>query len=90
MIDTIKANKIYEAILANTIETGQFLTMGHIRDEVSGIVTRQEFDALMVEMVKLGILVMVPEENQKVLNGADEYNAAKLAGVACHLVALAS
>ena len=90
MIDTTKANRIYEAIVANTTETGQFLTMGHIRDEVSGIVTRQEFDALMVGMVKLGILAMVPEENQKVLNGADAYNAVELGGVACHLVALAS
>lgn len=86
MIDTIKANVIYAAMQELAGQFIEWQTIGAIRDMVGSKVSREEFDTIMVEMMKLGIVDMVPECNQKTLNGADEYNAVRHAtGVAWHL-----
>lgn len=80
------AQMIYRAIEELTTESGEALAIGAIRDTVGSWVSRDEFSATLVKMHELGIVVIVPEDNQKTLTGPDEYNAVTVAGERRHLV----
>lgn len=82
------AQRIYRAIQELTTESGESLAIGAIRDTVGSWVSRDEFSATLVEMFNLGIIVIAPEDNQKTITSADEYNAVTVAGERRHLVIL--
>lgn len=86
MIDTIKANRIYTAMQELAGQFIEWQTIGAIRETVGNSVTREEFDTIMAKMMELGIIDMVPEDNQKTISGADEYNSVKHpTGIVWHL-----
>lgn len=90
MIDTDKANRIFEAMRELSGQFAEWQTIGAIRETVGSSVTREEFDTIMVKMMELDIIDMVPECNQKTLINADHHNAVKHAtGVVWHLAKLA-
>lgn len=82
------AQRIYTAIQELTTVPGEWHGIGAIRDTVGAWVSRDEFSATLVEMFKLGIVVIAPEDNQKTLTAADEYNAVTVAGELRHLVTI--
>lgn len=86
MIDTEAANRIYTAMMDLSTQFVEWQTIGAIRETVQGSMTRDEFDGLMIAMMGLRIIDMVPEDNQKTINGPDDYNAVRHpAGIVWHL-----
>ena len=83
------AQRIYTAIQELTTVSGEWHGIGAVRDTVGSWVSRDEFTATLVEMFKLGIVVIAPEDNQKSLSAADEFNAVTVAGERRHLVCIA-
>ena len=83
------AQRIYGAIQELTTVPGEWVGIGAIRDTVGSWVSRDEFSATLVNMYALGILVIAPEDNQKILTAADQYNGVTVAGERRHLVTLA-
>lgn len=85
---TTHADRIIDAIRELNAYTGaEWSDMGAIR-EVSGL-TRPQFDAAMTRLAIARLVVLVPEDNQKVLTDADWYNAVHVGGEDKHLAQLA-
>lgn len=90
MIDTDKANVIYRAMQELAEQFVEWQTIGAIRETVGSKISRDEFDGLMIAMLDLKIVDMVPEDNQKTITDADEYNAVSHpAGIVWHLAKIA-
>lgn len=90
MIDTEAASRIFTAMIELQGQFIEWQTMGAIRETVQGSMTRDEFDVLMIQMMELRIIDMIPEDNQKTINGPDDMNAVRHpAGIVWHLARIA-
>lgn len=89
MIDIDRAQEIY-GILADK-PRGEWISIPEVRDEArTAGIGRDEFDGLIIGMVKLLIIDIAPEDNQKTLGPADDYNGVKIpGGEVQHLIKIA-
>jgi hypothetical protein len=77
---------ILDAIRANTT-AGGWSPLAAVREDAA--LTRPDFNQAMTELAVAGLVVLVPEDNQKTLRPADESAALHIGGELKHLARIA-
>jgi hypothetical protein len=70
-----------------TYYRAEWASLSAVRDESQ--LTRATFDVAMTELALAGLVVLVPEDNQKTLSSADRHNALHIGGEHKHLAQIA-
>lgn len=78
-MDIDAGQSIYAAVTELMPQFAGWVPMGAVR-EVSGVNDRELFDTTVVALYALGVVGIVPEDNQKTITGADDYNGVRIPG----------
>lgn len=65
-----------------------WIAIGTIRDMAAGV-SRADMDTILTTLAQQGLIITTPEENQKAITSADQYNGIQVGGEIKHYLRLA-